>query len=176
MLAQLASLQELRIELKAWVGPLPPWLTKLPAFSSLRIWLMLDAPSPIVDSVCSMTGLRDLSIDFHQLIDISDYNEEEGLLEHEWHICGTHTRTLRALVLECSVLPLVDGLLTLERHVAVFVRCTCSSRGCWYESHAEYAAVQPRLCVWLEPGDARQLFKDTRRPAHSLPTCCSPYA
>eukprot|EP00897_Mesotaenium_endlicherianum_P008025 jgi/Mesen1/7250/ME000373S06321 len=298
-LAQVASLEELRISVHFLDAPLPPWLAELPAFFGLKIWDHSDAPPPVVASLRSMTGLRELALQclevgpkemdlisrmrqlttlelrwdisltpgdsapndssllswsasrtlqklklcgdvmprnatplplledltleastaiqpnyfaftpsvrrlemvlyegtawpnlacLSQLTSLSlsvsqysrndaegdelDSSEGEGTEGPRWHICRAHTHTLQTLELcSCKLLPLVDGLLALERHVAVSLLCTCHSHyGHWFDCHAEYqhAAAQERPCHLLPPGDARQLFKDTRRPAPGPP-------
>eukprot|EP00897_Mesotaenium_endlicherianum_P003511 jgi/Mesen1/3188/ME000184S02252 len=61
-LAQLASLQELHVEVDYLTVSLPPWLAKLPALAGLKIDNFLGAPPPVVASVRSMTGLRALAL------------------------------------------------------------------------------------------------------------------
>eukprot|EP00897_Mesotaenium_endlicherianum_P006633 jgi/Mesen1/5999/ME000304S05007 len=165
----LPLLEDLTLEVTRAIQP--DYFAFTPNLRELRMTFTKEVAHPHLQYLARLTSLsldlRDLSLNPRD----SD-NDAQIPEEPVWHICGAHTRRLQMLLLRtCKLLPLVDGLLNLDRNVAVSLRCRCERYdGPWYSSYAEYAAAQGGSpCRRLPLGSARQLFKDTRRPVLGPP-------
>eukprot|EP00897_Mesotaenium_endlicherianum_P006734 jgi/Mesen1/6089/ME000031S05360 len=112
-----------------------------------------------------LAGLTSLSLD------LSPWGRDRK--EPVWHICEAQVPALQVLELHsCRLLPLIDGLLELECHVAVSVCCICPKRTVsWFTSHAELVA-EGNACDRLSADAARQLFRGTRRSTPKPPGPC----
>eukprot|EP00897_Mesotaenium_endlicherianum_P006105 jgi/Mesen1/5522/ME000279S04728 len=164
----LPNLEDLTLRVTAAVQP--DYFAFTPGLRKLDLSLERDVVWPRLEH--HLTQLTFLALDLSSEVDPG----EPPL--HVWRIDEAHTRSLRVLVLRtCRLLPAVGGLLNLERHVVVSLRCTCEKDGLYYDSHAEYeAAQQRRTCGRLPPGDAWQLFKDTRYTSRRPPAVPAPAA
>eukprot|EP00897_Mesotaenium_endlicherianum_P006708 jgi/Mesen1/6065/ME000031S05336 len=131
----------------------PTYFLRTPNIRSLSLFLREErGAGPPLEH---LTGLTSLCLDEA----FEHYDTEEPI----WHICEAQVPTLQVLELHsCKLLPLIDGLLSLERHVAVSACCTC--QGCsgkdkrWFSSHAEHVAAGS-TCLKL-PGDVARQQRD----------------
>eukprot|EP00897_Mesotaenium_endlicherianum_P006097 jgi/Mesen1/5515/ME000279S04723 len=153
----------------------PDYFAFTPGLRRLDLSLWKGVVWPRLDH--HLTQLTSLALDF-----VSPKTRamapEEGPGEPVWCISRVYTPALQGLVLRsCRLLPIIGGLFALEGHLAVSLWCTCHVHTSYYDSHAEYAASQQgRPCQRLPPGDARQLFKDTRDTGKMPPMNPAPAA
>eukprot|EP00897_Mesotaenium_endlicherianum_P004043 jgi/Mesen1/3667/ME000202S02758 len=153
----------------------PDYFAFTPNLRKLDVFLSKGMAWPRLEFLSQLTSLS-VDLDCTAVGDVPDVPNEEPQ-QPMWHVgAAPLAHVLQTLELRtCQLLPLLGGLHTLERHVVVLLRCTCNGIGfrgsSWYDSHAKYAAAaaEGRPCRRLPAGDARQLFKDTRRPAQRPP-------
>eukprot|EP00897_Mesotaenium_endlicherianum_P001734 jgi/Mesen1/1589/ME000134S00698 len=144
----------------------PTYFARTPNVRSLTLFLREERGAG--SYLEHLTGLTSLCVDEG----FEHYQPEEPI----WHICEAQVHALQVLELRsCKLLLLIDGLLSLEGHVAVSVRCTCPGSPIgdrrWFSSHAEHVDARS-TCHKLPAGVARQLFRGTRRPTPKAPLPC----